>query len=1128
METRASLKPWLWILLGFLAVILGLFLLQPTEQPVVVNPGMFPEGDPTVAPVLYRMMKNGGENFAVLHPGIGPVGDGIWCYWDELNPSQGGYNWSKIDDPLGKNAGQTVTLLDGTVIPKPLNLNIFYHTGEGTADDGWFADRSAQWLYPSDAPVINGRKAGHKIVSGEQFAAIPWYDQSVWRSAVDQMIRAVGARYGSNQQLQAVCITTGLDGETQPAKIMGGINWTDAMFVPPNNEEAGDVPHYFRTRAIPTIMASYRAAFPNKALFVNAAPGGSDIRQDVGPIAASHSPKIGLKHSGLAVDMMGHTGYASDGTTRVTLDTVSTYDGHFGSWDHIRIYSETLPIWLESAYGLYSEEWGYWALIAGLHYHPDAMDLHENWFDMMPEETLYWVQGYLGKNYLDAPDTWTVLRDTEYPKTISGEYYQSGHMGDWCYYLYRKDGISGGNTVRLYKADMPVAAQSHIYARQARRTDQAGGQQYIYFDVDDRYPYTGKIPSSEANGEVYWDVTLKFINRGTDTLAVQYKNYAGQTVSQTIRKGASLGTADTWVEQTLRISDGYFNDNLEGADFRIWSGNDGADEIVHMVVAEGNWSTGSEPTVTPTSTPSNTPVPTSTATPVTQTPTVTHTPTATATDEPVPDATLAPWEKIFQVEADTYIDAWYPTTNYGAVDTVNVRSGDIRGALLQFNISTIPTDATITSARLYLYAVSQTNANPIEISTYQVLRAWNESTATWNVASTGVNWGTAGANNILNDRFTTASDTQTVSTINTWHNWDVTSIVQAWAGGVANRGILLKAYSDALGSVSYSFASSERGISAVPYLIVEWQEPTPTPTYTPSITPTPSNTPTPTATHTFTPVPTNTYTPTATATPTSTATPTETPTPSKTPTWSPTPSDTPTITPTPSDTPTPTNTATATATSTRTPTNTRTWTPTPTNTRTPTATPTITPTRTPTNTPTISPEVTRLGASADTTLLEWASILNLGTHSRLLVQSEGSLVSLLKFDVSGISSVSKATLRVYVLSRSNTNPVTLSAYEVLRPWEEKQATWQKASLRSYWYSSGCNGYYDREFTAADSEQVNGTGVWVNLDVTDIVQNWVTGENNGLLLMAEGDTAVTYQFASRSYLWPPHRPILDVE
>lgn len=114
--------------------------------------------------------------------------------------------------------------------------------------------------------------------------------------------------------------------------------------------------------------------------------------------------------------------------------------------------------------------------------------------------------------------------------------------------------------------------------------------------------------------------------------------------------------------------------------------------------------------------------------------------------------------------------------------------------------------------------------------------------------------------------------------------------------------------------------------------IMTVQEPTPTPTNTPTLTPTETPTSTPTDT------PTNTPTATATSTPTNTPTATPTNTPTNTPTQ--TPTNTPTNTPTITPTQTPTNTPTVTAT------------------QTPTNTPTNTPTITPTNTPTVTPSPT--------------------------------------------------------------------------------------------------------------------------------------------------------------------------
>ncbi|MXZ03487.1 MAG: fibronectin type III domain-containing protein [Chloroflexi bacterium] len=138
-------------------------------------------------------------------------------------------------------------------------------------------------------------------------------------------------------------------------------------------------------------------------------------------------------------------------------------------------------------------------------------------------------------------------------------------------------------------------------------------------------------------------------------------------------------------------------------------------------------------------------------------------------------------------------------------------------------------------------------------------------------------------------------------------------------------------------------------------------EPTFTPTHSPTATPTNTATlsPTATPTDTATPSPTSTLTPTATLVPT--ATPTDTPTPS--PTATPTPVPTPTLIPTatPADTPTPSPTPTPT------PTETPAATPTVASTSEPTATFSPTPSPTPTATPTPSGDVNRPTHIAATT-----------------------------------------------------------------------------------------------------------------------------------------------------------------
>lgn len=1064
------MKRILWLIPILLLILAGVLLVRcQQDAPTPVQRAYVPGTLPTLPPVNWRMLDNNGNNWATVQPDWGPVGDGIWCYWYEVNPGNGTYNWNYIDGPLAKSTAQ-VAVVNGTPIPKPLNLNVFAHTTESENTSPYFVDYAPDWLYPTTQPIVNGRRTGYKVQSGAQSAAIPWYDKPEWRNAQVAFITALGARYANDDRIDAVIINTGLDGETQPAKEAGGVNWTNAMF----GTEANAVPHTFQAKTVPTLMAAYRAAFPNKPIFVNAAPGGSDMRRLTGKWAAESDPVIGLKHSGMWVDMQGHEGYASDGTTKITLDTLDTYTGHVGSWDMLRIYSETLPIWLESPYAPYTRENAYWSVLAGLHYHPDAIDYHAQYFDLIGD-LMPWIASYLGKTAETAPSVWTVLRDLEYPKIKSGSTYQSGHRGDWTFYLTRLEGLPHGDTLRLWKADLPAAAQNHIYARQARSTNQAGGSQFIYFDIDDSYPYVGQVPISEPGGRVYYDVTLKFVNRGTDTLSLQYMNYDGITTTHTIQKGAALGAANTWVTKTVRLNDAYFNNNLSTADFRINSNADGLDEIIHMVDVKGYWFTGEEPTATPTHTVTNTPGPSNTPS---ITPTASNTPvnspTPTATETPLATATIAPGFASLHPTEDTYIYAWYPTTNYYWLDTVNVRAGNVSGALLKFDLSSIPAGATITTATLRLYTTYRTNVNSIEIAAYKLLRDWSNTGATWNSYDGSNAWGTAGADGAT-DRSATADDSTTVSNVDAWYEWDITTMAAAWhAAPGSNYGVILKAPSEALGSVSYSFASRDRATSSIwPELYIVYALPTNTPTYTPTATPTPSNTPT------------------VTSTPTNTATPTETPL------LSPTPSNTPTVTATP------TNTATSTAT------NTPTRTGTPTNTATPAHTPTPMPTAT------LAPDITRLTPEAATSLSAYQPNQNLSSQSALYVNAADELCALLRFDLTGLDSVTSATLRIYVESGGN---MTLSVYNLARDWVEAEATWQRATVRNFWYAPGANGYYDREMTAEATLTITGAGAYT-VDLSDLAAEWLADEdtNYGIALKGSGTAAQVDLTKSLIYL-----------
>ncbi|MCL4489330.1 MAG: DNRLRE domain-containing protein [Chloroflexi bacterium] len=88
--------------------------------------------------------------------------------------------------------------------------------------------------------------------------------------------------------------------------------------------------------------------------------------------------------------------------------------------------------------------------------------------------------------------------------------------------------------------------------------------------------------------------------------------------------------------------------------------------------------------------------------------------------------------------ADATIKQSAPDLNYGSAPTLDVLHGlegsENGAALIRFDISALPSDATIDSAYLQLYLESGTGLNPVDLSLRIVTSSWNESTVTWNTA----------------------------------------------------------------------------------------------------------------------------------------------------------------------------------------------------------------------------------------------------------------------------------------------------------------------------------------------------------------------------------------------------------
>ena len=263
----------------------------------------------------------------------------------------------------------------------------------------------------------------------------------------------------------------------------------------------------------------------------------------------------------------------------------------------------------------------------------------------------------------------------------------------------------------------------------------------------------------------------------------------------------------------------------------------------------------------------------------------------------------------------------------------NETTNNLRRGLVAFNLSSIPSNATVTAASLNLFLVKMGPVAPGNMTVHKASRDWGEGNS--NAGSPGGHGAPAQTNdatwlhNFFNTSFWTTpggdfsaapSATAFVEVEGVYHVWSSPGLiadVQAWVSNPAsNFGWAIIGNEIDPGSAA-KFGTSEHGTSINrPRLDVTFttSTPTPTPTATATVAPTPTPaTPTPTPA-TPTPSPTLTSTPTPTLSPgvTPSPTPLVTVTPTPTPTISATPTPLPTATPTPASTPTPTATPTPT------------------------------------------------------------------------------------------------------------------------------------------------------------------------------------------------------------------------
>src|SRR3990170_2933467 len=138
---------------------------------------------------------------------------------------------------------------------------------------------------------------------------------------------------------------------------------------------------------------------------------------------------------------------------------------------------------------------------------------------------------------------------------------------------------------------------------------------------------------------------------------------------------------------------------------------------------------------------------------------------------------------------DSWLEEFNPTATHGTETIMSLDgTGSERRPILRFDVSSIPANAVIDGAVLYLYQNAANAGDTVVASVYQVTASWTEADVTWDDRDASNAWLTAGGDF---DSHVIAQATIDATT-NVWRSWNITQLADWWYRGVRpNYGLIL-------------------------------------------------------------------------------------------------------------------------------------------------------------------------------------------------------------------------------------------------------------------------------------------------------------------------------------------------
>jgi hypothetical protein len=165
----------------------------------------------------------------------------------------------------------------------------------------------------------------------------------------------------------------------------------------------------------------------------------------------------------------------------------------------------------------------------------------------------------------------------------------------------------------------------------------------------------------------------------------------------------------------------------------------------------------------------------------------------------------------FWISQDTYIASGNPDGNYASANNLaigyNSSGPGAMRILLQFNLSSIPSYATVNNATVYMYQYAASGISDMGFQAQYAISPWSEYNATWN-----------NANYIGGAPLPVGNFPNTLG----WLSINSTNLFRSWVSGAEpNYGLIITGYEDPAANSSRYFYSSNSG-SNRPYVDINY------------------------------------------------------------------------------------------------------------------------------------------------------------------------------------------------------------------------------------------------------------------------------------------------------------------